>query len=262
MQPLLFMIDTAFANEFFRIFGSTTATFDQECRVVTQPDSMLGTTVQTSWEDCIDQVLYELAQNPTDLAIILGHKGIFDSCLPTLDRYKAEARVSAAEKDLLDRLDPPKPVVYVRGFHHLPDSAIYRLLADPSSIAAPGTYTKLRLIVEEGGGPLGRLSVLKHNLMTPFGSVRLHLQLEAEDGAQTMSHALVERIVGAVQRGRSDLTAINTCAEENQSFHDAVIAARSLLARDVREIAADMATFQRWIDQLNEALDQVREEAR
>lgn len=262
MQPLLFMIDTAFANEFFRIFNSTKLTFDQECRVVTQPDSMLGTTMQTSWEDCIDHVLYELAENPTELAIVLGHKGIFDSCLPALDRYKAEARVPVAEKDLLDRLYSPKPVVYVRGFHHLPDSAIYRLLADPSSVAAPGTYTKLRAIVEDGGGPLGRLSVLKHDLMRPFGSVRLHLQLEAEDGAQTMSAALINRIAGAIQRGQSDLAAISTCPEDNQTFHDAVNAARSLLGRDVREITADATAFHRWIEQLNEALDEVRQEAR
>lgn len=262
MQPLLFVIDTAFTAEFSRIFGSTTATFDQECRVVTQPDSMLGTTMQTSWKHCIDQVVREIRRNPAGLVVVLGHKGIFESNLPTLDRYKAEVRVASAENELREKLGAQPPTVYVSGFHHLPDSAIYRLLADPSCLGSPGTFTKLRAIVEDGGGPLGRLSVLKHDLMRPFASARLLLQLEAEEGSQKMSRALIERITGAVQQGRADLARVETKAEENPTFHDAVANARSLLARDVHTIAADAASFNLWIDQLNAALDEARREAR
>lgn len=259
MQPLLYVIDQAFSNGLWDKYQRAQKAF-ADCRVVTASDVNFGTTSE-DWNSFVDLVVAAVREEPAPLVIVLGHMGIFERHIAPRDIYKAECRVAAAEKVLRERFGGDVGAVYVSGFHHVPDSQINNFLLDVRELEKPRSFARLRRIVEDGGGPLGRLSVLKHDVMRPFASVRLILQLEAEEENGGLGEAVIARVEQAVETGRKRLAAIDA-TDAVPPFVSAIGHARTILEVDVRQITSDPAAFHQWVDQLNDALDGVRQEAR
>jgi hypothetical protein len=262
MRPLLYVIDEEFTNQFTSAYGGPEEEF-ADCHVKTRSDVHAGTTTQVAWSQCVESVAMQIREYGGPLVLVLGHKGIFRNVLPTLDLFKAEGRVNEAERDLLKDVGSSTPAIHVSGFHHVPDSPIYLQLSKPRLLDSPGGFTRLRILAEHGGGPLARLSVLRHNMMRPFASMRLRLQLDMESGIREIDRTVIERVVSAIADGRTQLATLDSgYYDDSSEFVDAVRNARSLLDESVDEITADPAVFNEWVDRLTDALDVVRQEAR
>jgi hypothetical protein len=205
-------------------------------------------------------VVRAVGRTSPPLVLALGHKGVFRHVLSSSDSHKAEARVASAEEQLRKKLKS-EPAVYVAGFHHMAGSAIHALLSQ-RDLHVAGVFVRLRAIVEEGGGPFGRLSLFKHNLMRPFASVRLLLQVNGTRGGATMDSRAVERLTRGLAEGRKLLGEIEPNSEWSEDFVRAVDETRKLLETDVREVASSPKTFNGWVDELTAVLDNLREEAR
>jgi hypothetical protein len=260
MMPLLFVVDTEFTRDFQDIYQATTKTF-QEVRVVARLDTGVAD-IQVDWADCIDQLISASREKATSIIIVVAHKGVFRRRLSELDGHKAEARVLSAENEVVEKIGAPAPPVYVSGFHHVRESQIAGLLADPRDLKLPGVFGRIRSLVEAGGGPLGQLSVIKHDLMRPFSSVRLLLQIEAERGDRRLDPLVVQRVSSAIVKGQKDLESLIEKYEATDPFKTAIAKARDVLAEDVATITTDSSAFNGWVDKLNAALDCVRVEAR
>jgi|GEM_PF-4903035 len=228
-----------------------------EFQVIARPDGP-DSDHPVPWDSCVAPLIEHVEPlHPTRL-IVLGHKGIFSGLIPMgREQYSVQIRIPAAEKTLREQLPQPTPAVSVYGFHHEQVSEIWRMLEKPEELVVPGTLARLRAIVDEGGGPLGQLSALRHELMRPFASMRLRLQLHEFDAES------VDRIVTAIAKGRDSLLKIQkTFKGTTKSFENALKKACSLLEEDPQTITADPDRFNNWVDGLNDALDLVRKEAR
>lgn len=255
MKPLLYVIDADFQEKFSRMHNSTDRSFD-EIRVVMQSDLKPGTDTQLAWSACVPNVLKAAARTTPPMVIVLGHKGVFRYVLSALDMHKAEVRATGTEAELRKKLTG-EPAVYVAAFHHMAGSAIHALLSQ-RDLRTPGVFGRLRAIVEEGGGPFGRLSVLKHNLMRPFASVRLLLQVDG----RVLDARAVDRVAKGLAAGQKLLGEIEPNSEWSEDFVHAVDETRKLLELDVRQIVDTPKAFNGWVDELTAVLDKVREEAR
>lgn len=260
MMPLLFVVDSKFTCRFRDIYQGTIKTF-QEVRVVARFDTEVAD-IQIDWADCVDQLLNASREKATSIIVAVAHQGVFRRRLSDLDEHKAEVRVPAAEREVAEKLDAPAPPVYVSGFHHVDESELARLLADPEDLKLPGFFGRIRSLVEDGGGPLGHLSLLKHNLMRPFASVRLLLQIEAERGDTRLDPLVVQRVSSAIVKGQTEFENLIKKYEATDPFKTAIAKARDVLAEDVAAITTDALAFSCWVDKLNAALDCVRVEAR
>jgi hypothetical protein len=260
MMPLLFVVDSEFTCRFKDKYQGTTKTF-QEVRVVARLDKGVAD-LQIDWDDCVDTLLAATREKATSLIIAVAHKGVLRRRLSGLDEHKAEVRIPAVERELAEKLGADAPPIYVSGFHHVAESGISRLLSDPEDLKLPETFGRIRSLVEEGGGPLGHLSLLKHNLMRPFASVRLRLQIDAERDDRNLDPLVVKSVSGSISIGQAELEKLVTKYEATDPFNIAIAKARDVLAEDVTTITSDAVAFSRWVDKLNAALDCVRVEAR
>lgn len=268
MSSVVYVIDREFTNRFSdelkksgrgAPYEDLTAAHVGEFFLISRPDG-LDPRKQVAWGTCIDPLLEHVAPHSPTRLVVLGHKGIFRGMMPGQERYDAECRVRSAEASLRELLPQPVPSIWVYGFHHeLQSSEIWQLLESPGQLMVPGTLARLRSIVEEGGGPLGRLSALKHELMRPFASVRLRLQVEAERGSRRLDPESIDRVVTAIDEGRRQLLHIRESFEQTRNFERALDRAHGLLDEDLQAITSDPDRFNGWIDRLNDALDAVRE---
>jgi hypothetical protein len=246
------------------VYGSLNVEFG-DYQLMTQPDIVAISDPQASqirWTDCVHELASAIDMCAATLVVVAGHQGIFRDYLDVIARTKPEVRIREAEAAIVSQMRAPKPRLYVTGFHHVDDSEIHRILRRVKELAYPGTFGRVRAIVEEGGGPAGRLSVLKHELMRPLASVRLLLQLEDESGGRAIDASLAARISTAIRDGRRRLDEANQYCEPTEDFAQALGGVSALFDTDVARITSDPRSFNVWIDELNEALDKVRQEAR
>lgn len=273
MSAVVYVIDLEFTELFSddrakddrrELYEDLTKTQIGEFYLITRPDGPdKDVKNQVSWESCINTLLADVAAYSPTRLVVLGHKGIFRDVMLDSEQQKVESRIRRAEKRLLELLPKPAPALSIFGFHHeLQSSEIWRLLQKPEQLMVSGTLARLRSIVEEGGGPLGKLSALKHQLMRPFASVRLRLQIAAERGNRQLDPESIDRVAAAITSGHTALLEIRASLEPTHSFERALERARGLLEEDLNAITADADHFNGWIDRLNDALDAVRKEAR
>lgn len=262
MHPTLFVIDEAFVTVVQDVYRATQLPFI-DCRLVSISDTYANTTISMNWSKFVDQIVQEVRREPPSLLLVIGHMAIFKGHLPELEHHKPNCRVPAAEEELRNRLGASAPPVYVSGFHHDEHSDIYRVLFSEKVLERPGSFAELRRAVEDGGGPVVRLSILKHDLMRPFASVRLILQLEADEEHGGLDESVVKRISSAVDSARVRMRTLEEAAKDAlPPYVDAVSYARKLFDTDVKEITANPESFNGWIDRVNHALDEIREVAR
>lgn len=216
------------------------------------------------WREEIEHVVqaFQAEVVSPSIALILGHMPVFSDVLSPLDIIKMEVRVPKAERELAARLGCDGPLVSVAGFHKEGASEIWQLLKEPRHFMRPGVLACIRSVVENGGGPSGRISALKHEVMRPFASVRLRLELDRERGAPGMAPDALENVSTAIADAKTKLEILEAEPRVSDDFRAAVREARSICETDLQLLTSDSANFNRWIDTLNAALDQVRQEAR
>jgi hypothetical protein len=259
MMPLLFVVDSEYFRKFVDRYSGSRKQFDT-FRVTTLPD-LDAHRRQHSWSAMVDTLIADVQEKPTRLVLVVAHLGVFADYLTYRDKERAEARVEAVEREVAERLGPHPPAVFAKGFHHMNESELSRLLEAAEDLSQPGYFARVRLVIEAGGGPLGKVSLIKHQLMRPFGAIRLLLQLEPS-GRQGLDRELAIRVSSAMAAGRAQLEALAAEYEPTPNFTGALGRARTVLARDSAAVTADTASFITWVDELNDALDAVRLGAR
>jgi type II secretory pathway component PulM len=261
MTSLLYVIEHDFSLSFYETYESLKVSFG-DYLLIAEPDVQGGTSAQARWTDRLRKVAAEIRDAAASIVVVAAHQGIFHDYLDAIEESKAEVRVRRAENDLAEELGASAPKLYVTGFHREHDSEIYRILLKPRELAVPGTFARVRALVEEGGGPAGQISVLKHGIMRPFASVRLLLQLDEENGRGGVDPRLVARVDTAIREGRARLAAAARKYEQTSQFTGAVEKTARLFEAEVERITADPRALNDWIDELNAALDCLRQEAR
>lgn len=261
MHPILLVIDNAFLRTVPKSYGMTPVRLN-DCRLFAISDTF-GNAMTGNWDSFIKHVISEVRNESVPLLLVIAHSPVFKGHVDDLEMHRPEYRVPNAEKQLRAQLGSNVAQIFVKGFHHDEHSEINRFLFKPEILKQPGSFAQLRRLMEDGGGPLGQIGVLKHELMRPFTSVRLFLQLQAEDEEDGFDAEVKERIVEAVKAGRERLAKHQQeVATGPPSYLDAIRSARQLLDTEMEEITSNPETFHGWIDSLNDALDDIRQVAR
>lgn len=259
MTALVYVIDDFISKSFLATYQGMIKDF-RGCVVMAVTDAAMGQDESILWSSCVDEVLRAIRRREPSMVIVIGHKGVFRNDMAPLDEHKADVRIAAAEAELAKKLGESAPTIYVIGFSHIPDSEINTLF-ERHRFELEDTLVRLRGIVEKKGGPFGQLSTFKHDLMRPFTSVRLSVQLQEENG-QAPDTAITQRVAKGIDKARQELAVLDSGYEKSPQFLEALKRVRSTLEARAEDVTRSAAEFNDWSDHLNRALDQLRLEAR
>jgi hypothetical protein len=262
MVAMLYVIDTMFTTLFTAARKGTDDILGC-CHVIAVPDKRLSGLLVT-WEDRAKDIVewFQDSMPKPTMIMVLGHIPIFDdTMLPRMEKLNNDVRVPKAEVDLARRLRGQRVTIAVAGFHKEKSSEIWKLLEEPNQLAAAGTFALLQSAVQEGGGPRGRVSALKHEVMRPFASIRLRMELEREKGNQPIDLNATQNISTAMAEARIKLELLESIPDTTEEFKAAVRKAHAICKEDLYQVATDPEVFTAWINNLNTALDSVRQKA-
>lgn len=220
-------------------------------------DGDVSSTVDLDWAAVRERVTKAATACAPEQLFVVGHTPAFRPLVSEDDA--PQRRIPAAEEQLSHALPEKRPSkIIVCAFRNVAASSVNDALSRIATQPPDVLIAQLEKAVQEQGrsDTFSQLSVLKHRLIGLFVSLDLEIQARHLGATTVAVDELTTRLREKIRTGREVLGSM----EKSGVPQKMLVPATNLLREDVvLRKASDARTFRSWMDDLNEALDRIRQ---
>jgi hypothetical protein len=220
-------------------------------------DADMASVESLDWAMISRRVVTIAREHKPERLFVAGHTPAFSPLAAEDDA--AQCRVRGAEEELRAALADLKPApskIVVYGFRNVAASSVSEVLRGISTQPADLLFERLDKVAQEQGraDAFSNLSVLKHRLIGLF--VPVDLEIQGKHLSNSPVGDMTERLRKKISSG---LEVLESMAESGVPQKMLSPATNLLREEVVLKRIKDAQSFRGWMDELNDAVDKVRQ---